>query len=421
VPTTPSELERLGNGPGRRPGILLVGNYPPPFGGVPRHLEDLVPDLVRRGWDVHVLSGPVGSDTHQNGLTVYRARGRLRRRLELIPFLARTIVSGHASPVVSAATQLPFKEWFSLLSHASRGADILERGGVRVISGYNLLSGAVIAMILGELYQVPVVVTNLGEIYSHRAEIVRRRHMVERIVGRAAALLSPTEHCARSYRELGLEPAVRVIHHGIPVSRFRPDVSGAAVRQRFGFAAQHDVVLFLGRMVHDMGLHTLLTAVPMVLEAVPSAAILIAGGSGELLGAARTTAAEWPGRFGIAVDVPLHELPAYYAAASVLAAPTRGARACGSLAAAEAMATGRPVVASDVGGIPEFVMHGETGLLVSPENPGQLADALIGLLKDPTRRSAMGAAGRKRVEDLFDIDVTNRQFERVFRDAAGLS
>jgi glycosyltransferase involved in cell wall biosynthesis len=122
----------------------------------------------------------------------------------------------------------------------------------------------------------------------------------------------------------------------------------------------------------------------------------------------------------VAVDVPLHELPAYYAAASVVAAPTRGIRACGSLAAAEAMATARPVVASNVGGVPEFVVDGETGLLVPPETPDRLAAALIELLSDPTRRATFGAAGRRRVKALFDTDATNRAFERVFRDVAGL-
>jgi glycosyltransferase involved in cell wall biosynthesis len=404
----------------RRPGILLVGNYPPPFGGVPRHLEDLVPHLVRSGWDVHVLSGPAGPDTQGDGYTIYRARPRLRRRLDLLPFLARSLAAGKPGPALTAATQLPFREWFSLLSRASRGAAVLESADIRVISGYNLLSGATIAVILGELYDVPVVVTNLGEIYSHRAEINRRRRMVERIVTRASALLSPTDHCARSFRELGLNPQVKVIHHGIALDRFKPEVSGDAIRHRLGFAPDQEVVLFLGRLVGDMGLHTLIAAIPLVLAALPRTGFIIGGGTGELLANARAAEARWPDRVSVSVNVPLNDLPAYYAAASVVAAPTRGTRACGSLAAAEAMATARPVVASNIGGIPEFVADGETGLLVPPESPDRLAAALIELLKNPTRRAAFGAAGRRRVTALFDTETTNRAFERVFRSVAGL-
>jgi glycosyltransferase involved in cell wall biosynthesis len=406
--------------PDRKPGILLVGNYPPPFGGVPRHLEDLVPHLVRSGWDVHVLSGPAGPDMQANGYAIYRARPRLQRRLAMLPFLGGLVAAGNSGPALTAATRLPAVEWFSHLSHASRGARIIKTANIRVISGYNLLSGGTIALILGELYDIPVVVTNLGEIYSHGIEIRRRRRMVERIVTRAAALLSPTEHCARSYRELGLSPQVKVIHHGIALDRFTPEVSGDVVRQRAGFSPGQEVVLFLGRLISDMGLHTLIAAIPIVLAALPNTGFLIAGGAGELLNEARVAAARWPDRVSVSVDVPLNELPAYYAAATVVAAPTRGARACGSLAAAEAMATARPVVASNVGGIPEFVADGETGLLVPPETPERLAAALIELLSDPTRRATFGAAGRRRVKALFDTEATNRDFERVFRDVARL-
>lgn len=379
-----------------------------------------MPHLVQCGWDVHVLSGPSGPDEQGDGFAIYRARGRLRRRLDLFPFLARSMVTGKSGPAWSTATHLPFREWISLLSRASRSTTIFERADIRVISGYNLLSGAVIAAILGELYGVPVVVTNLGEIYSHRAEILRRKRMVERIVSRAAALLSPTQHCARSYRELGLSPQVKVIHHGIALDRFTPEVSGDAVRQRLGFTPDQEVVLFLGRLIGDMGLHTLIAAIPLVLAALPRTGFIIAGGAGELLDQARAAVARWPDRVSVTVNLPLEELPAYYAAASVVAAPTRGARACGSLAAAEAMATARPVVASNVGGIPEFVTDGETGLLVPPETPERLAAALIELLSDPTRRARLGAAGRQRVKAFFDTQITNRAFERVFRDVAGL-
>jgi glycosyltransferase involved in cell wall biosynthesis len=403
------------------PGILLVGNYPPPFGGIPRHLEDLVPHLVATGWKVHILSGPAGQDTRAQGYEVHRAKPKLRRVPDLAQFGMKHILQGRAGPLLSAARELPATEWLGLWSRASRAGPVLEQAGIRVISGYNLLSGGAIATLLGELYRVPVVVTNLGEIYSHRSALERRLSLVKRIVRGASRLLSPTHHCARSYRELGLSPDVTVIHHGIDVERFNPSVAADPVRRRLGFAAEQQMVLYVGRMVADMGLDTLLEAIPQVLNLHPETRFVIAGGGGDLLPRAQAAARQWPKHVAVSVDVPLTDLPAYYAAASIVAAPTRGARACGSLAAAEAMATARPVVASNVGGIPEFVLHDETGLLVPAGNPGSLADALVQLLANAPRRSAYGAAGRRRVEGLFDTRVTNRGFERVFREAAGLA
>jgi glycosyltransferase involved in cell wall biosynthesis len=75
------------------------------------------------------------------------------------------------------------------------------------------------------------------------------------------------------------------------------------------------------------------------------------------------------------------------------------------LSVLEAMAASLPVVATRVGGVPEIVAEGETGLLVPAEDAGALADAIEGLLADDTRREAMGRAGRQRVEDNFSLEA----------------
>lgn len=74
----------------------------------------------------------------------------------------------------------------------------------------------------------------------------------------------------------------------------------------------------------------------------------------------------------------------------------------------EAMAAGLPVVASRVGGLPELVVDGETGLLVSPGDPEELATALACLLDDPTLRERLGSAGRARVETLLGVSLSPR-------------
>jgi glycosyltransferase involved in cell wall biosynthesis len=74
------------------------------------------------------------------------------------------------------------------------------------------------------------------------------------------------------------------------------------------------------------------------------------------------------------------------------------------------------VVASSVGGVPEAVIHGETGLLVAPGDPDALADALALLLDDPALRGRMGAAGRARAERLFDLPAFREGHLKVYAD-----
>jgi glycosyltransferase involved in cell wall biosynthesis len=84
----------------------------------------------------------------------------------------------------------------------------------------------------------------------------------------------------------------------------------------------------------------------------------------------------------------------------------------------EAMASGRSVVATTVAGIPESVVHGETGLLVPPNEPALLANALERLIQNAPLRSQFGAAGRERVERNFQVETTVEPLERLLREAS---
>jgi glycosyltransferase involved in cell wall biosynthesis len=80
----------------------------------------------------------------------------------------------------------------------------------------------------------------------------------------------------------------------------------------------------------------------------------------------------------------------------------------------EAMATGKAVVATAAGGVPEIVVHGETGLLVPPGDPGALAAAVRELLDDAPRGARLGAAGRRRAETVFSLAGHVAAVERVY-------
>lgn len=87
----------------------------------------------------------------------------------------------------------------------------------------------------------------------------------------------------------------------------------------------------------------------------------------------------------------------------------------------EAMAAGKPVIATNGGGIPEIVVDQVTGLLIEMNNTRALADAMAVLLRDPAKAQAMGAQGRKRVQELFTIERTTKGVEQVYRDLMSVS
>jgi glycosyltransferase involved in cell wall biosynthesis len=97
-------------------------------------------------------------------------------------------------------------------------------------------------------------------------------------------------------------------------------------------------------------------------------------------------------------------LPRHLRAADVLVMPTIAQEALGRTAV-EAMAVGRPVIASRLGGLPATVVDGVTGLLCAPGDPDDLARQIERLLDDPALRERLGLAGRRRFEEHYDWNV----------------
>ena len=194
---------------------------------------------------------------------------------------------------------------------------------------------------------------------------------------------------------------VRVIPNGIDLDVFSPGDPGAkaTARAELGLPQDSLVIAFAARGGADnpwKGFDILAKALPRVAESTAGRAI-------ELLAMGGETAPSIP-------DVRVHAIPfsadraslaRCYRAADLYLHPAR-AETFG-LTPLEAMACGTPVVATDVGGIPEVVTHGETGLLVPVDDPTALADAVIALAADDARRSQFSAAGVRRAAE-FGIE-----------------
>lgn len=395
--------------------VLLIGNYPPPFGGVPKHLAELVPTLVAAGWTTHIFSPGRGDDLSGPGFVVHRdRRGPVHRRVGFLPLPLWAGRPGVAARVRTFRRMMPARTWLRALSLFAVADHIGRRHPPDLVAAYNLLFGAPVAAMVASVYEVPLIVTNFGEIYSHEPQARAHRRFIEHLT-RTATLTTLSRHCAESYHALDLSPPVEVLPYGVDTRRFAERGTALLVRRELGFEAEDRIALFVGRLIPDMGLDTVLRATPGILGSVERARIVVAGADGALRTHAAEVAAASDGRVRLVVDVPEADLPRYLWAADVLMAPTQGRRACGSLAALEAMAAGRPVVAANVGGIPEIVADHDTGILVPPGNPAALATAVASLLADPARASEMGRRGVARVRALFDIRTTNAAIEHLFR------
>lgn len=390
--------------------LLLIGNYPPPYGGVPRHFEYVIPHLLKNHWTVDVLSGGNKGTMQQAGLTVYKPT-QWQRYLSF----ARQKLHQPKHPIFQRLHEQSPADWLRYMIYIELGRRIIERQHIQVISVYNQYSYAPIGAYLSELYNIPLVVTNFGEFYSHKPFFQKHPGLVEYVCQRSTKLLAMSHHCAASYKEIGLRPEVTVIPYGVDIEMFKPENDGMVIRQRFGLQPIDRVVVFIGRLCQDMGLPTLLEAIAQLVPSQPSIKFLIAGQPGDSLVAVQDLAKRYPKQVFYATSVPFDELPMWYAAASMVVAPTQGLRACGSLSAIEAMSTGKPVIAANVGGIPEIVKHDVTGKLVTANNAGALAASIEELYAlAPADLQKFGQAGREIVHARFNEKQLDEQFEQLF-------
>ncbi len=241
------------------------------------------------------------------------------------------------------------------------------------------LSGGWVAACTGTPYVV--------QVWGTDVELARRLPRLARGVLQGARLvIAASTALADQARLLGARE-VRVIPSGVDLP---PHV---------GKEASPPEVLYAGRLSPEKG----------VLELVEAALglNLVAAGDGPLR-------PRVPGARGF---VPHDELQRLYARAAVVACPSR--REGFGVACLEAMAHGRPVVATSVGGLRDLVVDGETGLVVPPRDPPALREALLRLLGDSDLRRRLGAAGRVRAQDVFSWQAVTDMTLAAYSKATG--
>jgi len=223
------------------------------------------------------------------------------------------------------------------------------------------------------------------QLWGTDVELARRAPWAFRwLLRRARLVLCPSQALAEAAGELGASE-LSLVGSGVPI----PD--------EVGEPEEPPHVLYVGRLSEEKGILEFLEAT----EGMPRVIV----GDGPLR--ERT-----PDAIGF---VPPHELGPYYERAAVVACPSR--REGYGVVARQAMAYGRPVVASAVGGLLDAVEDGVTGLLVPPRDPAALRAAIERLLEDPALRLRLGAAGRACVGERFSWDRATRMTIGAYREA----
>ena len=288
---------------------------------------------------------------------------------------------------------------------------LIQKEHVKLIHAHEfdaIVHGTLAAAIAG----IPIVATVHGKNYYWQKGV---RRVAYRLVSRYARMVAVSRDLKNFLTEsTGVLPArLRVVYNG--TDSF-PDIGPdeqIELRHEIGLNGEDQVVGAVGSLYPVKGHRHLIDAVPASIQACPRTKFIIIG-RGDQETQLKNQAKE------LGIDRYVHflglrqDIPRLLSIMDVFVLPSLSEGL--SVATLEAMASGKPVVATRVGGNPELVVEGETGFLVPSEDNRALAEGIVTLLLDSARARSMGRKGQERVQQLFRMDTMIDNYERLYRE-----
>lgn len=367
--------------------ILLTIDFPPMNGGMARHSHDVVRAMSSAGFDVTVIA-PSNSATEPE----YTMRG------------LKIVRPGHI-----------FDNYLrSVLAFFFAGLSCALRRKTAIIAANTWTVAGVAAFIIGRFTGIPYIVFAHGlDVYAPQAS-KKAKWLMDIVLENASLVVANSNFTKRLVSEATTQARVAVLNPIVDATRFF-----ATVAPITGSAPSRKTILTVARLVESKGHDLVIRSLPQVLERFPDTVYKIVG-SGPQEAALKRLAEELniSDHVIFAGEVDEGSLAAHYRGCDVFVLasrqiPRRGEVEGFGIVFLEAGALSKPVIGSRSGGIPDAVEDVVNGLLVEPENPDAIAEAVIRLFSDSDLARRMGEAGKMRSEREFSTAVFSRRLKDV--------
>jgi glycosyltransferase involved in cell wall biosynthesis len=299
------------------------------------------------------------------------------------------------------------------LAQQMRFATDIVRKRIEIVHAYNFY-GNVFAIPPARL-AAPIVIASIRDRGPYLTAMQLR---VQRYICRLATRVLVNAEAVKDWLlAQGYDPArIVVIRNGVDLGRFDTPIDPDALRRELGLAPGVPLVTVVSRLNYLKGLEHFLEAAAILAPRFPAVHFLVVGetrlGDDQYM----TVLANLAERLGIAGRVHFpglrSDIPAVLASTTVSVMPSLNEALSNVLL--ESMAAGAPTVATRVGGTPEAVIDGVTGLLVPPGDAAAMAEAIARLLAEPGLAGALGRAARRTIEQQFSIDRMVESTEQLY-------
>jgi len=401
--------------------LHVVHGYPPSVGGSQYLVKNLSEQLVSRYRDKVTVFTTVAYNTEHfwrsdepampagterlNGVTVRRFA--VFNRLNVL----RLLIAG-----VAYRLRLPYNDWLRTIYNgplifgmskavASSGADVVFATAFPLLHMHYALAGA---------RQAGIPILFLGAIHTANPWGYDRK-MIYRAIQQADAYIALTTFERDYLIERGIRAGkISVIGAGVDASAFI-EADGAVIRRRYGWG-DDPVVTTVAKQSARKRFDVLLEAMRQVWAMRPNVRLLIAGArtgySHQIQEMISALPPEQRTHVTVLNDFSEEEKPNLLTAGDIFVLPS-GEESFG-IAFAEAWACGKPVIGVRIGAIPSVIDEGRDGLLVAYQDADSMAQAILELLADPSRRTRMGKAGRKKVLENYTWEIVTDRLRGVY-------
>ncbi len=306
-----------------------------------------------------------------------------------------------------------------------------ERGDVRVLHAHSPVLCGMAALRAARGLGLPVVyevrglweeaIAGSGPLGRFGPRYLLARALESRVCRRAEAVVTISKGLEREFAARGVpNDRIHLVPNGVDIETFAPRSPAPGWRASLGLS-EGPLILYLGAIRRYEGLEVLLDAFGVLRKHSPTSQLLLVGEGEDRGRVAARAAALGPG-VRLLPPVPHSSVPEYYAGADIIAYPrlsTRATELVTPLKPLEAMAMGKAIAASDVGGLREILTDGETARLFRAGSVDGLADALLDLLSDEGERRRLGEAARRLAQERFDWPTVAGRYVEVYRAVGG--
>jgi len=401
---------------------MVTSSYPKYEGDVTApFIEAIAASVVADGNEVHVLA-PYHPDVRreplEKGVRLHFFKYSPLRHLNIWGYAESLEADVRVKGAIYPITPVVFISSFIALWR------LTGRIKFDVMHGHWVIPNGPVAAIVARLRRLPLIISLHGSDIFMAEQSGLLAAVARWCFKRASAITMPSDDLRQRAISLGA-PASRchLVPYGVDPNQFtRIDDAGPILREQLGLSEGTPIVFSVGRMVYKKGFEYLIRATPAILREHPEARIVLAGGGDlqdKLVSLVKQLGVEdsviMPGW------VSRDKLPVYFSGCDLFVLPSvvdqQGNVDGLPNTLLEAMASARPVVATEVAGVPLAVKDGENGLLVPEKQPGELAAAINLLLRAPELRVQYGEASRERVENDLNWATTARNIIDLYKRA----